>query len=234
MGNRKWMGAVVGGLAGLALACSGMRSSERGDTASGQKQSTGGQASAGGQAGSDRSGTAQGQARTSKDQPGGAQSGASQGGIAGGPSAGSPDTSATAAAQPQQPPVQVLPTVVGRVTSIDHAGMLRIQPEGKDEVALKVDPSSTTIAIDGREGKLNDLAPGTEVRASYEEAQGTKNAVTVSARTAAGAPGAPTTPPGASGTAPGSTTGAAPDATQSTTPGSTGTHHGGASQTTKP
>jgi hypothetical protein len=95
---------------------------------------------------------------------------------------------------PRQEPVQTLPTVSGRVIANDGT-QVRLQRAGEPEVTLQVDPVITTIAVDGREGTLADLGPGTEVRASYEESRGRKHAVVLHARTGA-APGTASPHPG--------------------------------------
>jgi hypothetical protein len=88
----------------------------------------------------------------------------------------------TAAPMPSQPAVEELPEVAGRLTSVSQTE-LRIQPQGGDEVRLRIDPSTTSIDLDGRQATLNDLTPGTEVRASYEETKGAKQALAVHAKT---------------------------------------------------
>jgi hypothetical protein len=104
-------------------------------------------------------------------------------------------TGAPTARSAPQAPVEALPMISGRVTGAEGS-QLRIQPEGRSEETLLVDPAQTAIAIDGREGTLNELTPGTEVRAAYEESQGTKKAVTVQARTGERQHGPDVTEPG--------------------------------------
>ena len=89
-----------------------------------------------------------------------------------------------APADPAQAAVRELPDVAGRITGVSR-NELRVQPAAGGEVRLKVDPAATMIELDGREATLNDLSPGTEVRASYEELRGDWYAITVRAKTAA-------------------------------------------------
>lgn len=58
-----------------------------------------------------------------------------------------------------------------------------LRPEGgqQGELTLKVN-ESTPVTIDGREGKLSDLKEGTQVRASYEDAQGERTATRIEAQ----------------------------------------------------
>jgi hypothetical protein len=58
-----------------------------------------------------------------------------------------------------------------------------LRPEGgqQGELTLKVN-ESTPVTIDGREGKLSDLKEGTQVRASYEDAQGERTATSIEAQ----------------------------------------------------
>jgi hypothetical protein len=104
--------------------------------------------------------------------------------VAGTPTSPGGGTSAGAAAanQPKQPPAQELPEVAGRLTAVNR-NELRVEQQGGEEVKLKIDPATTAIDVDGRQATLNDLAPGTEVRASYEESKGDKHALTVHAKT---------------------------------------------------
>lgn len=102
---------------------------------------------------------------------------------------GAPAATAEAGAtapEPQQPELKELPEVAGRLTSVTQTE-LTIQEPGREEVRLKIDPSLTSIDLDGRQATLNDLAPGTEVRASYEETKGTKQATAVHAKTGSSA-----------------------------------------------
>jgi colicin import membrane protein len=58
-----------------------------------------------------------------------------------------------------------------------------LRPEGgqQGELTLKVS-DSTPVTIDGREGKISDLKEGTQVRASYEDAQGERTATRIEAQ----------------------------------------------------
>jgi hypothetical protein len=91
---------------------------------------------------------------------------------------------ASAAAGPAQPAVRELPEVAGQLTGVSP-NELRLKPASGAEVKLKIDPTSTAIDLDGREASVNDLAPGTEVRAAYEELRGDWYAITVHAKTGA-------------------------------------------------
>jgi hypothetical protein len=102
------------------------------------------------------------------------------------------------APMPKQPEAKELPEVAGRLSAVSQTE-LRIQTSSQEEVRLKIDPSLTSFDLDGRQATLNDLTPGTEVRASYEEAKGAKQALVVHARTGS----APTSsPPGEARPAP--------------------------------
>jgi hypothetical protein len=98
--------------------------------------------------------------------------------------AASPQAGANGPADPAQAAVRELPDVAGRITGVSR-NELRVQPASGGEVRLKLDPATTMIELDGREATLNDLAPGTEVRASYEELRGDRYAITVRAKTGA-------------------------------------------------
>ncbi|MGE5433565.1 MAG: hypothetical protein ACM3S3_02140 [Candidatus Doudnabacteria bacterium] len=211
--TRRGIAVCVGALAGLSLACSSGRATERGPGASAQADTTQksgagtGSAAANEQAASTRptegaggkdphpliTDSQQGDPKYGADRSAQAgrpveQPGTSEGrnarvdrapdATAGAATAGS----AQAAQQPKQPEAQELPEVSGRVTAVTKSE-LRVQPRDGNEVTLRMDPTVTTIDLDGRQASLTDLSPGTEVRASYEESKGTKHAMAVHAKT---------------------------------------------------
>ena len=81
----------------------------------------------------------------------------------------------------QPPPVRrdesSLKEATGRIRAIDKdRNQLTIAPGEKQEAVNLVIDRTTTIFVDGRIGKLDDVREGNEVRASYELKQGSNRA----------------------------------------------------------
>lgn len=57
--------------------------------------------------------------------------------------------------------------VKGTVTETDDDD-ITLRREGLPRIELEVSNSHTKITLDGKEAKLRDLSPGTEVRASFQ------------------------------------------------------------------
>lgn len=119
--------------------------------------------------------------------------------------------------------------ISGRVAQSDGRTLVIQSTDGTQHSLGVVD--ETTVTIDGRDGHVADLAPGQDVRASYNEVEGRDIAVKIEAMGATGTGSSgytPGTPPGASppdgsrnDAGRGGTTGAPDSATPegSTTPG---------------
>jgi hypothetical protein len=76
----------------------------------------------------------------------------------------------SSAATPQKDDDSGTRTVVGRVASASDA---QVQLKSGDQLDLKlaIDPS-TTVRIDGREGRASQITEGAQVRASYKAVDG--------------------------------------------------------------
>ncbi|WP_232287344.1 hypothetical protein [Anaeromyxobacter dehalogenans] len=88
--------------------------------------------------------------------------------------------------------------ITGRVAQADSS-TLTIQAADGTQRSLHVAPQ-TVVTVDGHDGRISDLAPGQDVRASYNEVDGREIAVKVEAMGATGTGSSgytPGTPPGA-------------------------------------
>lgn len=73
----------------------------------------------------------------------------------------------------QEPPEEVrgLREVEGAVASVDVPRSKLLLTQGRKQVELHVD-ASTTIFLPGRTGSLEDLSPGQRLRVAYEPGEG--------------------------------------------------------------